>query len=242
MSAETAKMEFTPTQHAMLFAWISRELVQKFGEDRAGSVIRLAVRKYGNQRGRRMALRAEADGRPLNMFNYLVYGEWSAPEGEMQTEDSALNPHLRTKVHKCPWSTAWKGSGLTEYGKYYCMEVDEALAEGYNPQLTLEVFQTMTNGADFCDFGFNDAHLNAENTRLLAEQKAAVKDKSVKSWDYHIAHLVKTMSSVIRENFGSEGKEAIQKALLLFEETYGSPALEAVQSKLLTDFDQLPEE
>ena len=242
MSAEIEKMEFTPTQHAMLFAWISRELVQKFGEERAGSVIRSAVRKYGNQRGRRMALRAEADGRPLDMFNYLVYGEWTAPQGEMQTEDTAFNPHLRSKVHKCPWSTAWEKNGLTAYGKYYCMEVDEALAEGYNPQLTLQVFQTKTNGADYCDFSFNDAHLDDKNARLLAERKAAVSGQSVKPWDYHMAHLLKTISQVVQENFGPEGEDAVRRALLIFEETYGSKTLESVKSKLFINFDQLPED
>ena len=52
---------FTAEHHALLFAWIARETIVRIGEEEAAPVIRVAVRLYGEQRGHRMALRAQHD-------------------------------------------------------------------------------------------------------------------------------------------------------------------------------------
>lgn len=83
--------QFTARHHALLFAWMAREVVVRVGETTAAPVLRAAVRSYGEQRGHRMALRAQQDGQPLSMAVYLSYREWQAGAGEMQ----------QTGV--CPW-------------------------------------------------------------------------------------------------------------------------------------------
>ena len=72
MTTQTAG-EFTPTHHALMVAWISRAVVDAVGGDEGERIIRRAVVKYGNQRGRRMAMRAEANGHALTMANYFAY-------------------------------------------------------------------------------------------------------------------------------------------------------------------------
>ena len=65
---------FSEAQHALLFAWISRAVMETVGEQKGQEAIRKAVLRYGTQRGKRMALRARANGDPLNMLNYMAYG------------------------------------------------------------------------------------------------------------------------------------------------------------------------
>lgn len=86
---------FTPAHHAMLFALISRVVLHDSGEIDGGKLMRRAVRSYGNQRGRRMALRARANGHRLNMANYLAYSEWSTNRGEQTLQMIAKIPHAK---------------------------------------------------------------------------------------------------------------------------------------------------
>ncbi|RIE05846.1 hypothetical protein SMC7_05445 [Candidatus Cryosericum terrychapinii] len=75
---------FAAEHRAVLFAWVAREAIARMGEEVAVPVIRASVRPYGEQRGHRMALRAQQDGQPLSMASYLSYREWEVPAGEMQ--------------------------------------------------------------------------------------------------------------------------------------------------------------
>ncbi len=86
--AQQAEPRLTATHHAPLFAWAARELCRAAG-DRGEGIVRRAVRRYGEQRGRRMALRAQADGHPLDMVHYMAYGEWRAEQGEMASPASS---------------------------------------------------------------------------------------------------------------------------------------------------------
>ena len=79
---------FRAMHHAMLFAWISSAVVARVGTGRGEDVVRRGVRRYGEERGHRMALRAQADGEPLTMASYLAYGEWEVELGE--TEKTTL--------------------------------------------------------------------------------------------------------------------------------------------------------
>ena len=55
-------VSFTAEHHALLFAWVAREAVALGGEQAAVPALRAAVRRYGEERGHRMALRAQQDG------------------------------------------------------------------------------------------------------------------------------------------------------------------------------------
>ena len=61
---------FTATHHALLFAWISRAVINAVGEEKGEGIIRKAVVKYGMQRGKRMAMRAKANGAEFCDFTF----------------------------------------------------------------------------------------------------------------------------------------------------------------------------
>ena len=67
------------SHHAMLFAYLAKRTIDAFGE--AGkAAVTAGVRHYGEQRGAAWRC-TQADGNPLDVENYLVYGEWEAFPG-----------------------------------------------------------------------------------------------------------------------------------------------------------------
>lgn len=233
---------FSPKHHALLFAWISKAVFDRVDENRAEAVIRKAVRRYGEERGRRMALRARSNGHKLSMVNYIAYGEWQAEPGQQIQEIIAKVPNLVTHVHKCPWQDAWAENDALHYGRLYCQEVDEALVRGFNPDLHLDVNGTKSEGKGHCEFVFHNANLGIINTILLGYRRAVKPaGNAVMPWDYHLGHLFKTMREVIGEEFGELGEEAMDAALSVFTESFGESAGEAIKAFSGTDFKRLPD-
>lgn len=234
MSRDEIREEFTATHHALLFAWISRAVIQYVGEEQGETIIRKAIRRYGEQRGRRMALSAQANGHTLSMANYMAYSEWRAGEDETEREMDGRALDARTLVYRCPWNKAWRDQNLIPYGRLYCLEIDEALVRGFNPELKLDVNSTLTNDAPYCEFVYHDAN--------LATVKAdAPGENTVMPWDYHLGHLRKTAGEVIIEELGHVGQEAINTALAEFAQCYGEGTAQIVAAYQDTDFNHLPE-
>jgi hypothetical protein len=233
------KADFAPKHHALLFAWISREVIRRVGEERGEAVIRKSVRKYGEQRGHRMGLRAQADGQELSMFNFLAYGEWEGKGEEHAQQTLETAPHFHTQISKCPWHDAWVENDLLPYGRFYCLEVDHALVFGFNPALTLEVNATLANDHKDCDFIFHNANLIPENQTLLEERRQTIHDNAVMPWDYHLGHLYKTVGDVVVEELGDIGREAVEAALQEFTGQFGEEAGRIVKAHQGTDFNHL---
>jgi hypothetical protein len=219
---------FTATHHAMLFAWIARAVVARVGAGRGEDVVRRGVRRYGEERGHRMALRAQADGEPLTMAGYLAYGEWEVEPGETEKTTLDAASDVTTRVTKCPWHAAWAGSGLVEYGRLYCLEIDQALVRGFNTSLVLEVHRTLSNDDEPCEFVYRDVGT------------AIVGNGRIMPWEYHAGHLYSTMAQVIVEELGQPGKEAVAAALEEFAEHYGEEATRVIVAHRDTDFNVLP--
>lgn len=232
---------FTATHHALLFAWISRAVINAVGEEKGEGIIRKAVVKYGMQRGKRMAMRAKANGHKLTMANYIPYGEWKAQKGEMEYKILEKVPHMKMNVFKCPWHSAWEENNLMQYGRYFCLEVDEALVRGFNEDLVLDIHGTQTNGAEFCDFTFKDANLTAYNMiGLVFKKMIKPGKKAIMPWEYHAGHLYKTIGEVITDELGEQAEKIMTASLKDFTDKYGKPAGEIVKSYENTDFDKLP--
>ncbi|MCX6085535.1 MAG: L-2-amino-thiazoline-4-carboxylic acid hydrolase [Caldiserica bacterium] len=229
---------FTAQHHALLFAWIARETIAHVGEEIAVPVLRAAVRLYGEQRGRRMALRARQDGQPLSMATFLSYREWQVPAGELRQTGVPWRGDLRVEVHRCCWATTWQQEGLTDYGKYYCQEIDEALVRGFNVELSVDVKGTRTNGSRMCRIVYRGAF---EGT-LVHEETQRAQEKRMLPWSYHTAHLCATMSAVLRRELGSAGTAASRAALETFASRLGTAMADVLVADAKMDFDVLPEE
>lgn len=242
MEEHDAQNNFTEVHHALLFGWIARAVLVSVGEPTGAAALRKAVQRYGNQRGRRMALRAKASRHPLNMLNYIAYREWkSSPGNQHERQMVEKAPDARVHIYQCPWYTAWKEHDLMSFGRYYCLEIDQALVHGFNPDLRLDVNGTLSNGAERCEFVYHGANLTSPNFVLLAYRQAVLPGKSaLMPWEYHVGHLFTTLEKVLVAELGEAGRLAVQTGLSEFTQQYGEQAAQCVVDYRTVDFDQLP--
>jgi hypothetical protein len=237
---------FSESSHAILFALIARQVLTRYGEGEGLPALRKAVRRYGEQRGRRMALRALANGDELSMASYLAYGEWRFATDGSEMERIEDGADIRLSVRRCPWNTAWKAAELLPYGRYYCQEVDAALLRGFNPDLRIEVNRTLSNDNLPCEFIYRQAVPEAGQSRLgqtlaaIGEKSARLESRRLQPWEYHCGHLYTTCSLVMGEEFGPPGRVTVQNALAEFALRYGGSAAGKVARYLKTDFENLP--
>jgi hypothetical protein len=243
MTIENKRSHFTPAHHGLLMAWISRQVYQRIGPVKGEMLVRKAVRRYGEERGQRMARRAIADGKELSTVNYLIYGEWSVDPDEMKSRLEQNNHNnMRMLVEHCPWQATWMENDLLEYGRLYCQEIDLSLLRGFNPELHLDVLKTQTNDRQPCDFIFHGSPLSLTNSLAMYVGKKVNPGKRViLPWEYHVAHLYKTMDDVLVAEMGTAGHEAAEAALVEFSGKFGEEAAQTVRSYQQTDFTSLPE-
>jgi L-2-amino-thiazoline-4-carboxylic acid hydrolase len=236
------EINFTASQHAILFALLSRAAFRQLGDEEGEKVVRQAVRKYGEQRGHRMALRVQRDGEPLSMLNFMAYSEWRVGSGETEQAMAELFPDARSFVTRCPWHQAWLGSDLLSYGRLYCREIDHALVRGFNPSLQLDVLSTLSNDDRPCEFVYHQAHLTPENLEYLDKRRLANQENGgVKSWEYHVSHLFHAFKSTLCPEYGNRGDTILQEALTEVALQFGEGAAQAILSFQAVDFDRLPE-
>jgi hypothetical protein len=237
---DDTQQRFTATHHALLFGWLSRAVVEQVGQQRGEAAMRKAVQHYGAQRGRRMALRAQADGHALSVASYMAYGEWRANPGEMEQEMVEGPPHARERIYRCPWQTAWQTHGLLSYGRVYCLEIDGALLRGFNPTLHVDVLGTQTNGAAQCEFVFHDVEPTAQCSVGFEIQRERTGREAVLPWEYHVGHLFKTVEDAVVGELGELGRSAIAAGLAEFARHYGDAAAQRVVAYRSMDFDRVP--
>jgi len=213
--------------------------------------MRIAVKKYGQERGRRMALRARANGHALSLAAYFNYGEWKAsppdvlPEGcsawTQQAQWVEKAPRAHERITRCPWHEAWKANGLLAVGQLYCQEIDGALVSGFNPALAVDVLATLSSGAAACEFIFHDAK-PIQPDSLTAGQKPVLQpgQPTQMPWEYHAGHLFATLEKVIAAELGEAGRAAVQAGLDEFARHFGEQAAGRVLAYRSVDFDRLP--
>jgi hypothetical protein len=232
---------FDEIHHALLFAWIANAVVARVGVVQGESLIRQAVRQYGEERGHRMALRADAHRHKRNMLNFIAYSEFKVLPGNMEQTIIAKTPDIKVHVTKCPWYQTWEENQLLMLGRLYCLEIDHALVRGFNPQLVLHVNGTRTNGADCCEFIYNGADLRFWNYFLMMYRKVVNPGNgAVLPWDYHTSHLFHTLQENIINELGEQGRKVVNEGLLEFSTRYGESAVQKIRDYQAMDFKQLP--
>lgn len=232
--------KLTAHSHAYLFGVIAHEVIVKFGE--AGKqVIAEGVTRYGRQRGRRMAERTLTDGLELSELNYVAYGEWAAEPGDIDVSIPAKNPDIQFLIKKCPWHDTWSRYGLLEnYGYLYCKYIDVALAESYNPALRFDILENRGLGDAVCDMRLRSANVTDEEEAEFVRRVEQLGTKAKMSWDYHCAHLFKTLWEEVVAQFGQAGYETMLKALKDFQVVHGRAATDRLLQGMNTDFDVTP--
>ena len=216
--------------HAMMFAFLAKHAIELCGEAGKEAILK-GMTTYGKERGARMAANALAHGDELTTMTNQAYGEWKPDyDGQMEFGQLRTEPTLQTYISKCAWSDAWKKHNITEYGKYYCVNVDNAVYQGFRSDFVCTPTATSLSwGGERCEFDWGHP-LSPDEVRALAEKKKELGGSCMKDFNFHTAHLKHTLSKTLIEALGDNGKKAVELALEEYAETFGEEYLNVLNS------------
>ena len=199
--------------HAMLFAFLSRQAITLAGEAGKEAILK-GMTKYGNERGARMAANALANGEELTTMTNQAYGEWKPDyAGQMEFGTLRTQPTLQTYIAKCAWCDAWRKHDIIEYGKYYCVNVDNAVYQGFRSDfLCTPISTALSWGGECCKFDWGNP-LTEEEAAVLPEKKKELGTSCMKDFNFHTAHLLYTVGNTLKEELGEAGELAVQKGI-----------------------------
>lgn len=197
---------------AVMFALLCKYTVLEKGE-LGRHVIQQGMIQYGKERGRRMAANARANGDPIALWTNQAYGEWKPDyDGQMVFGTLENEPEYKTYISKCAWCDAWRKYGLLEYGRDYCVNVDKAVYEGFDPDFKcLPEYPTMSWGGEKCVFNWTQP-LSKDDQEKVRSKKAQLGTSCMKDFEYHTAHIYNTITGAIRDAFPEEAEDIIRKA------------------------------
>lgn len=227
--------KMTARDHAFIYGVIAEETL-KMSEGLRGPLVK-GIITYGNQRGARMAQLAKMYGEETSMKNYLAFGEWSPAPGEMDVRIPQKTPSSIWNVHKCPWNAEWKEDNMLKMGEIYCKYVDAALVKGFNKNLDLGLDTNQSKGDEFCYFKWNGADMTDENSKSNAEIQKKVGNDRIRSWEYHCAHIYKTLRVALEQEMDSKVFEQLFKTIDgAIEKKLGKEVVALMHAGLLIDF------
>lgn len=218
---ESQKVMCKIEHHAVLFALLSKQAITLAGEAGKEAILK-GMTKYGNERGARMAGNALANGEELTTMTNQAYGEWKPDyAGQMDFGTLRTQPTLQTYIAKCAWCDAWKKHDLLEYGKHYCVNVDNAVYQGFRSDFVCTPTTTSLSwGGERCEFDWGHP-LSEEEAALLPEKKKALGTSCMKDFNFHTAHLLHTVGNILKEDLGEMGELAVQKGIEEFIQKFG---------------------
>lgn len=118
-----------------LFACVAKAAIDRLGREEGEALLREGIERFGRERGRRIAERVEALGKPPTLKNWLIYTD-------IDTANFGAAPNLEDgdltlEVDGCTFFEAAAEWGLAEYACIYCKYADYAILAGYNPDIAL---------------------------------------------------------------------------------------------------------
>ncbi|MTT32209.1 hypothetical protein GMB86_09355 [Terrilactibacillus sp. BCM23-1] len=136
---------------AVLFEYISKEVVDTFGE-KGEDLMREGVTHFGLERGQDIARRAELRGQVNNTQNYLH--NYDMGRSDLFEYDTIYRENeIEQTFHRCPFGEQWKNDDMGEYGILYCQVIDPSIAKGYHSSFQVIHDQYIINEG-ICHFKF----------------------------------------------------------------------------------------
>ncbi len=225
---------------AMMFAFLSKYTILAHGEE-GRKVIQEGMKRYGRERGARMAARARANGDPVCLWTNQAYGEWKPDyAGQMEFGTVTTEPTLVTYISKCAWCEAWKKYDILEYGREYCVNVDAAVYEGFGDgfgcgAVCTPVTTAMSWGGEVCRFDWG-LPLSAEDQQKISEKKAELGTSAMRDFAFHTAHIYCAITDTICKHFPEDSHDIIGKAERDYTDLFGQEAFDALLAFSPADF------
>jgi len=214
--------------HAVLFALIAHA-AQEHAGSRGEEAVLEGVRRYGRQRGARMADHARSEGQSEDMMGYLLYGELDFGTTRNRFKPVRKTPYLEVCAVECAWNHVWRERGMLDAGRLYCREIDRSIVSGYREDFRFELEGTLTGGDDCCRFHFYDGEIGLKDTVKYLWSKQRLGSRYVRPWRFHVAELYDVLSVTLKEKMGETDADTIcQTVEKEFAETFGEKATESL--------------
>jgi len=133
---------------AQLFCTIAEVIISEFADKGREAMVN-AVKKYGEERGRRIAEIVKSQGKELNLKNFFIYSDLDA-KSTLKYTPKIVDGNLEIVGRDCVFCNGCKEWEKVEYGQIYCEYIDTSILKGYNPNLKIEVPSTLTKGNKRC--------------------------------------------------------------------------------------------
>lgn len=216
---------FDERHHAWIVSDFYRLLLAERGESACETFL-LATRAYGEQRGRRMAMRALADGRPLDLVSYFAYGEYPSTDAYFDVEMWDDDGVVHEQVTRCPWAGVFSERGLKACGLAYCSQIDASILRGFNPALGLRLASTQHDGPS-CRFFFMQDGLVA-GALDRADELGVDPAYAIMPLAYHCAHVLHAFEATVRGAAPDCAERVIGGVRGSFAAKFGEEALAAL--------------
>ncbi len=132
---------------ALLYYHLTKAMVEEYGEG-ARETIKKAIRAFGLERGMDIARRVTEAGLDLSIENLDQFYDMPIAQGwSPNAKFERGKKYSRTEA--CSFAEVWKEKGWVEIGRLYC-DVDPAIREGYNPDISYAPRENLLDGDPFC--------------------------------------------------------------------------------------------
>jgi len=136
---------------AQLFACMAKAVIDKLGREEGEALLKEGIELFGGERGRHIAERVEAMGKPPTLKNWLIYTDIDS--GNFGATPKVEDGNLILDVGSCSFYEAAAEWGMEEYACIYCKYADYAILGGYNPDIKL-ILEPRKPGGGECSFRY----------------------------------------------------------------------------------------
>jgi predicted hydrocarbon binding protein len=136
------------------FAIMAKAVIDRLGKEEGSALLKAVVEDFGMRRGRRIAEKVRALGKPLALKNFVLYGDMDSAGVTSGMTPSIEDGDFLLEIKHCEFDQGAKDAGLGEYAYHYCKYIDTVILKGYNPDLKLEVLKNLSAGDDACLFRY----------------------------------------------------------------------------------------
>lgn len=174
-------MDFDECVHTDVVIAFYRAMEAALPPERVRPLFIKCVQQYGEERGRRMAMRALRAGYALDFNAYQACGEWASTRPELA--DSRPGEPVPGMSHSlnyhCLWCETFTRRSAGDIGRIYCAEIDRSIVRGFNPDMHFEL-RSYKHDSPCCDFVFGPYDPKVR----LPRPEGGVRD-----FQYHCAHM-----------------------------------------------------
>jgi hypothetical protein len=108
-----------------------------------------SVKQFGKRRGKEIAELVKSKGKELTLKNFMIYNTFNSSD-TAKYKINIVEGNVEVVIRSCIFCDGCEDWDKKEFGKIYCEYIDQAIMEGYNPDIKFELLSSLTHGEKRC--------------------------------------------------------------------------------------------